>query len=62
VWEYAAELAVRYYREHRAVLADDFGDTVAFKCGPEPNATTWTLLVEEFFAGIDLVPACPSAR
>lgn len=58
VWEYAAELAIRYYREHRAVLAGRALPKKAFKCGPEPNATTWKLLVHEFFGGIDLVPPC----
>lgn len=57
VHEYGAELALRYVREHRDVLA---GRTVKarFKCGPAVNARTWRLLADEFFAGIDLVPAC----
>lgn len=58
VWEYAAELAIRYYREHRRVLADQQLTAKAFKCGPAPNAETWQLLVDEFFGGIDLVPPC----
>ena len=58
VHEYGAELALRYLREHRDVLA---GRKVKapFKCGPAVNARTWRLLVDEFFGGIDLVPACP---
>ena len=60
VWEYAAELAVRYYREHRVILGmQKTGDRKAFKCGPEPNPTTWKLLADEFFGGVDLVPPCP---
>jgi len=60
VWEYAAELAVRYYREHRVILGmQKTGDRKPFKCGPEPNPTTWKLLADEFFGGVDLVPACP---
>lgn len=31
----------------------------AFKCGPAENARAWQSLVDEFFAGHDLVPACP---
>jgi hypothetical protein len=57
VWEYSAELAIRYYREHRAILYDR-PRLPAFKCGPAPNAATWRALVDEFFAGIDLVPDC----
>jgi hypothetical protein len=30
----------------------------AFKCGPPENARAWRALVDEFFAGRDLVPAC----
>jgi hypothetical protein len=58
VWEYAAELAIRYYEEHRSVLNGKPLRKRAFKCGPEPNASTWKLLVDEFFDGIDLVPPC----
>jgi hypothetical protein len=59
VWEYAAELAVRYYREHREVLAGRALAKAPFKCGPEENARVWKLFVAEFFAGIDATPACP---
>jgi hypothetical protein len=59
VWEYAAELAIRYYREHRLVLAGKPLARAAFKCGPEPNARAYAAMVDEFFDGIDLVPACP---
>lgn len=58
VWEYAAELAIRYYREHRRLLAGQKLGKKAFKCGPAPNAKTWQLLADEFFGGIDLVPPC----
>ena len=58
VWEYAAELAIRYYREHRTILAGKTLAKKAFKCGPTPNGDNWKLLVDEFFEGIDLVPAC----
>ncbi len=57
-WEYAAELAVRHYNEHRAVLR---GEKLPkpFKCGPAPNGKAWKLFVDEFWGGVDRVPACP---
>lgn len=57
VGEYGADLARRYYLEQRAVL---HGEKVAhpFKCGPPENKKAWALIVEEFFGGVDLVPAC----
>ncbi len=59
VEEYAAELAQNYLREQLKVAA---GRTVPkpFKCGPPENAEAWKLLVDEFFAGVDRVPACPT--
>lgn len=58
VWEYAAELSIQYLREQREVLA---GRKLKkpFKCGPEENARAWKLIVDEFFAGVDLLPECP---
>lgn len=55
--EYGADLALRYWREQRAVLA---GETVKkpFKCLAPENARVWKALVDEFFAGVDRVPAC----
>ena len=58
VHEYGAELATRYYREHRAILRGEKLPSRPFKCGPKENADAWKLLVDEFFAGIDLVPPC----
>ena len=58
VHEYAAELATRYYREHRAIFRGEKLPARAFKCGPKENADAWKLLVDEFFGGIDLIPAC----
>jgi hypothetical protein len=57
VREYAAELALRYYREQRAVLRS-LPKVKAFKCGPSENARAWALMRDEFFEGIDVVPAC----
>jgi hypothetical protein len=58
VAEFAAELALRYHTEQRLVWQ---GKPVPqpFKCGPEENRRAWSLLVDEFFAGIDRVPDCP---
>ena len=58
VAEYGGELALRYYREHRAILRKEPLGAAPFKCGPPENARAWELLVKEFFAGIDLVPPC----
>ncbi|WP_437681474.1 hypothetical protein [Sorangium sp. So ce131] len=58
VGEYAAELAIRYYREQRAALRGDRPGK-AFKCGPPENARAWSLLASEFFGGADRVAPCP---
>ena len=57
VREYAAELALRYFREQRAVL-HSLPAPRSFKCGPAENARSWASVRDEFFAGRDLVPAC----
>jgi hypothetical protein len=56
--EYAAELGLRYYREHRLVLEGKPLPVKAFKCGAPENLTAWKLLADEVFGGIDLVPGC----
>lgn len=58
--EYAAELAVRYYREHRARLGVGPGrpPPTPFKCGPPENARAWAALVAEFFGGVDRTEPC----
>ena len=58
VHEYAAELAVRYFKEQSQMLAHGKLAQPAFKCGPAQNAEAWHALVTEFFAGRDLVPSC----
>jgi len=58
VHEYAAELAVRYWKEQREMQTRKRLRQKAFKCGPATNARAWQALVDEFFAGRDLVPAC----
>lgn len=59
VHEYGAELALRWYKEQRAMLHDKKLSQKAFKCGPPENARSWKALVDEFFGGRDIVPACP---
>lgn len=59
VVEYAAELAIRYYRETRAALARARTREVPFKCGVEEDARAWSALVNEFFGGVDLSGDCP---
>ena len=58
VREYAAELALRWYKEHRALWRKQLRPA-AFKCGPPENARAWDALVKEFFGGIDRIPPCP---
>jgi hypothetical protein len=59
--EYAAEIALRYFREHRLVLEGKPLPLPPFKCGPAENAEALALVVREFFGGVDLVPACGAA-
>lgn len=61
VMEYGAELALRYYREQRAVLLKRPLKKPPFKCGPSENARAWRLIAAEFFGGVDLVPPCEAA-
>jgi hypothetical protein len=58
VREYAAELAVRYYREERAAQGGR-PERPPFKCGQPENARAWRLLLDEFFGGLDRTPECP---
>lgn len=58
VHEYAAELAVRYFKEQSELLNKGKLSQRAFKCGPAENARVWSALVSEFFANRDLTPAC----
>ena len=58
VHEYAAELAVRYFKEQTEMRDSGRLRGQAFKCGPAENARAWSAVVDEFFAGRDLVPAC----
>lgn len=57
VREYGAELALRWYREHRALVRGVHGPAAHFKCGPPENARAWRAIVDEFFH-VDLIPPC----
>jgi hypothetical protein len=58
VHEYAAEVALRWYREQRAILRGEKPVSPSFKCGPFENRRAWQAITTEFFGGVDLVPAC----
>ena len=58
VHEYAAEVALRWYVEQRAIVHGQHPVRPAFKCGPEENRRAWEAIAEEFFGGVDLVPGC----
>ncbi len=58
VHEYAAELALRYYRENRAAIRGEAPKKPGFKCGPAENRRAWEALRDEFFGGADRTPAC----
>lgn len=57
VREYAAELALRYFLEHEAILTGA-PPLLPFKCRAEENLGAWTQLVDTFFGGADLTPPC----
>lgn len=61
VREYAADLALRYFKEQREVMA---GAVVKkpFKCQAVENARAWSKLVQRFFGGVDRVPSCFSGK
>lgn len=59
VREYAADLALRWLREHRALLRGDQLEDAPFRCKTPENAEAWRLVVDEFFGGVDLTPRCP---
>jgi hypothetical protein len=56
--EYAAEVALRWYREQRAVVRGERPVHPAFKCGPGENRRAWEAIAAEFFGGVDLTPPC----
>ncbi|MGH7285458.1 MAG: hypothetical protein ACRELY_28385, partial [Polyangiaceae bacterium] len=59
VREYAAELAVRYYKEERGMLGMGPVVKTPFKCTGAENEKSWDAMAVEFFGGIDLTASCP---
>jgi hypothetical protein len=58
VREYGAELALRWFREQRAMLDELETELTPFRCASEENAKAWRAMVDEFFGGLDLGPEC----
>lgn len=58
VREYAAELALRYFLEHEAILAGQPAKLPPFKCLTPENHAAWVRLADDFFGGADLAPEC----
>jgi hypothetical protein len=58
VREYAADLALRWLREQRAILRGESLPDGPFRCKTPENAKAWKLVVDEFFGGVDLTPPC----
>jgi hypothetical protein len=58
VHEYAAELALRYYRDNRAAIRGEPSKKPGFKCGPPENQRAWEAMAGEFFGGADRTPIC----
>ena len=59
--EYAAEVALRYYREQRLLFEGKPLPVPPFQCGPKENAEAITLVAREFFGGVDQTPPCPDS-
>lgn len=61
VGEYGADLARRWYAEHRALWKKE-KPLPRFKCRTPENAEAWALLVDEFFGGVDQTAPCAGAQ
>jgi hypothetical protein len=57
VTEYAADVARRWYVEHRAALAGR-PPQVPWRCRTPENDEAWRAVAAAFFGGIDLLPPC----
>jgi hypothetical protein len=57
VREYAADLALRYFREQRDAMT---GRPIKapFKCQAPENARAWAKLTARYFGGVDRLPSC----
>lgn len=59
VHEYAAEVATRWFQEHRALLEGSAPPApIPFRCGAAENAAAWKAVTDTFFAGVDLTSPC----
>lgn len=58
VREYGAELALRYFLEHEAILASEPPVLPSFKCLTEENRLAWERLADALFGGANLTPSC----
>lgn len=57
--EYGAEIATRWFQEHRAIVeASAPPKGSPWKCRNDDNARAWKLIADAFFAGVDLTPPC----
>ena len=61
VREYGAELALRWYLEHEAIL-NGAPLEPPFKCGSDANRAAWDRLARDFFGGLDLSRDCDDPR
>lgn len=58
VKEYAADLASRYFAEHREILYRGRMSSQPWKCARAENAEAYSLIALVFFGGVDLTPPC----
>ncbi len=59
--EYGAEVATRWYQEHRAIIKGQSPPKGSpWKCKTAENGEAWKLVTDAFFGGVDLVAACPA--
>lgn len=59
VHEYAAELAVRFYRELDPTARPRPSEKLPFRCGPAENKQAWDAIRVELFGGAESPRACP---
>lgn len=56
--EYAADLASRYFAEHREILRRGRLPGRPWKCARAENEEAYARIAREFFGGVDLTPPC----
>jgi hypothetical protein len=60
VREYGAELALRWFREHEAIVQGTPLEP-PFKCRSEENRVAWERIAQDFFGGLDLSRDCAAS-